>query len=122
MSISYQNDSQRAFGNPMVYNNGYNNYPQMNMPQHYNPILFTNDPSVLWLSGNSYTIASKGEEFSRQGPSSQIKSLRINITGSVIKTFDYCCMISTMLIGSILIFPLFFVCCDWWKRKTFPIF
>jgi hypothetical protein len=60
MDYSYQNDSQRAFGSPMVYNNGYNNYPQMNMPQNYNPILFTNDPSVLWLSGNSYTILSKG--------------------------------------------------------------
>lgn len=25
---------------------------------------------------------------------------------------------STFVLGSIFILPLFFICCDWWKRKT----
>lgn len=31
---------------------------------------------------------------------------------------DTCCLYSTIISGSILVFPLFFFCCDWWKRKV----
>jgi hypothetical protein len=28
----------------------------------------------------------------------------------------------TIIWGSFIILPLFFICCDWWKRCTFPAF
>lgn len=31
-------------------------------------------------------------------------------------------MICTVLWGSLLIFPLCFMCCDWWMRMTYPSF
>jgi hypothetical protein len=30
------------------------------------------------------------------------------------------CILCTTIWGSILIFPLFFMCCDWWKRIAYP--
>lgn len=48
----------------------------------------------------------------------KIKSLRINITGSQIKNVDSCCFYTTIVAGGIVVFPLFFLCCDWWKRKV----
>jgi len=47
-----------------------------------------------------------------------VKSLRINITGTQVKNMDTCCLYSTIISGSILVLPLFFFCCDWWKRKV----
>lgn len=44
------------------------------------------------------------------------RSLRINITGTMIKTNNICCFWNTVIWGSIFLFPLFFICCDWWKK------
>ena len=52
----------------------------------------------------------------------QIKSLRINITGAIIQPFNLCLWVWTIVLGSIFLFPLFFICCNWWKRKTFQTF
>lgn len=57
-----------------------------------------------------------------QGPQKEIKSLRINMTGSILHTFNMCWWVTTIILGSIFLFPLFFICCDWWKRKTFQTF
>ena len=47
-----------------------------------------------------------------------MKSLRINMSGSMIQTFNICCWIWTIVMGSLFIFPLFFVCCNWWKKRA----
>lgn len=49
---------------------------------------------------------------------SKYKSLRINLTGNIIKANSLCCFWGTIILGSIFIFPLFFICCDWWKKKV----
>jgi hypothetical protein len=64
----------------------------------------------------------KGDEIARNGTKDQVKSLRVNINGSVIQSFNMCCWITTIIFGSIFVFPLFFICCDWWKRRTFQTF
>lgn len=40
------------------------------------------------------------------------------MTGTMIKTNDLCCFWNTIIWGSIFLFPLFFICCDWWKRRV----
>lgn len=32
------------------------------------------------------------------------------------------CTICTFIWGAIIIFPLFFLCCNWWKRTTQPLY
>lgn len=39
--------------------------------------------------------------------------------GTQIKGSDGCCLLATLIAGGILIFPLCFVWCDWWKRKVY---
>ena len=43
-------------------------------------------------------------------------SIRINLTGTIVRSGNLCCFWWTIIIGSILLFPLFFICCDWWKK------
>lgn len=31
---------------------------------------------------------------------------------------NYSCLISTIIAGSFVIFPLFFMCCSWWKKMV----
>jgi hypothetical protein len=80
-----------------------------------------NDPSIMYVSGNAYTIQMKAQEVAHKGSSSEINSLRVNISGTVIQTFNLCCWVWTIIMGSIFLFPLFFVCCGWWKRKALPL-
>ena len=58
MDSAYQYDTQRAINGPVVYNNFGN---PVNFPLNYNINFATNDPSVLCLSGNAYTIKTKGD-------------------------------------------------------------
>ncbi len=67
-------------------------------------------------------MKTKGDEFVSQRTQSDIKSLRINISGAILQSFNMCCWVSTIVFGSIFLFPLFFVCCDWWKRKALQTF
>lgn len=53
---------------------------------------------------------------------SKYKSIRINITGNVIKNANVCCFWNTVIWGSIFLFPLFFICCDWWKKAVNRLF
>ncbi len=53
-----------------------------------------------------------------QRPQGGKTSLRIDIAGTILQTFNMCCWITTIICGSVLLIPLFFFCCDWWKRKT----
>lgn len=46
----------------------------------------------------------------------------INVTGSQIQAMNNCSLMCTIIWGSIIILPLFFMCCDWWKRCTYPAF
>lgn len=110
-------DTQRAINNPIMYNYNPNNDVGI-----VGMSFVTNDPTALCLSGNAYTVKMKGDEVATQGSQKDIKSLRINMSGSILQTFNLCCWITTIIFGSIFLFPLFFICCDWWKRKTFQTF
>jgi hypothetical protein len=58
MSGAYQYNDQIRLNSPILYNQ------EMNPPNftgNFNVNLATNDPSVLCLSGNAYTIKIKGD-------------------------------------------------------------
>ncbi len=42
----------------------------------------------------------------------------ISIIVNQVKNIDNCCFWSTILCGSLVLFPWFFLCCDWWKRRV----
>ena len=44
--------------------------------------------------------------------------MRINISGNQIKAANVACYCATIIIGSIIIFPFFFMCCSWWQRMV----
>ena len=72
------------------------------------------------FSGNSGSIETKAQEIDPD-TFSKYKSLRFNITGTCVQSYSACCFWGTIIIGSILIFPIFFLCCDWWKRRAYQI-
>jgi hypothetical protein len=46
----------------------------------------------------------------------------ITVSGIEVRPFNITSYICTLVWGSILLFPLFFVCCSWWRRCTLPIY
>lgn len=42
--------------------------------------------------------------------------------GSQIQAMNTCSLMCTIIWGSLLIFPLCFMCMDWWKRCTYAAF
>ena len=53
-----------------------------------------------------------------QGPT--IKDVNLTLLGNQITSFGTCCFICTIIWGSIVIFPLCFMCCNWWKKMVYP--
>jgi hypothetical protein len=52
----------------------------------------------------------------------QIQQANITIIGSKTKPGNCCCLISTIIAGSCLIFPLCFMCCTWWQKIVNPTY
>jgi hypothetical protein len=59
------------------------------------------------------------------GPASTGKALQqanITIAGIKTKGTNQCCIASTIILGGVCIFPLCFMCCDWWKKIAHPTY
>lgn len=76
----------------------------------------SSNPDAFIFSGNSYSLKVKSQEMNAESLQ-KYTSLRINVSGTLTKGNDVCCLWATIIVGSILLFPLFFICCDWWKRR-----
>lgn len=48
--------------------------------------------------------------------SQPIAEANITVVGNKTENGNQCCLISTIFLGGCLIFPLFFMCCSWWKK------
>jgi hypothetical protein len=88
---------------------------------NYGPYSSSSNPDIYSFSGNSYSINLKSNEISAE-ELSRYRSLRINVSGTMVKNNSLCCYWNTIIWGSIFLFPLFFICCDWWKRIVNRIF
>ena len=49
-----------------------------------------------------------------------IKDINVTLHGKQVENPGTLCLICTIIWGSILIFPLFFMCCTWWKKMVYP--
>ena len=51
-----------------------------------------------------------------------LSNVDVNVTGNKVQNFSKGCYICTAIIGVLLIFPLCFLFCDWWKRCVYNIY
>lgn len=51
-----------------------------------------------------------------------LQQANISIAGIKTKGTNQCCIVSTIAIGGWCIVPLFFMCCDWWKKIVHPTY
>ena len=77
---------------------------------------------VYYYKGNAGSFELKVSEINNDSKASTVRDASININGNQLTGFGLCCLIVTIVFGCILIFPLFFMCCDWWRRKVYPTF
>lgn len=57
-----------------------------------------------------------------QGNELSIQQANIMIVGTKSKPGNDWCHAFTVIFGSLLIFPLFFMCCMWWKKIVYPTY
>lgn len=51
-----------------------------------------------------------------------IQQANITLVGTKTKPGNTCCYVLTVIFGSLLIFPLCFLCCIWWRKIVFPTY
>ena len=44
----------------------------------------------------------------------------ITVVGTKVSAYNSCCYMLTVCLGAFLIFPLCFMCCDWWNKLVYP--
>ena len=74
---------------------------------------------MFMYKGNPVGLSSRMDSITYEEASS-VKKANIICDGVEIKQINLCCFIFTFVCGSFLIFPLCFMCCDWWKRLVYP--
>lgn len=80
-----------------------------------------NSPASFYFAGNSLSIQSRVEAMP-EDELNQIVDANLTITGMEIKPYSCWGYICTIIWGSILIFPIFFICCAWWQRCVYPAY
>lgn len=118
------------YGQPYINGNPYAN-PNMQMQMQMGGMgmmpmmgvggtggMFNN---MFMYSGNAIGLQSRLESLNPT-ELGQVREATINCTGTQISEMNMCCLICTIIWGSFLIFPLCFMCCDWWQKMTYPSF
>ena len=80
--------------------------------------LFNN---VFMFNGNAIGLQTRLESLT-PAETSTVREATINCTGTQLTEMNTLCLVCTILWGSFLIFPLCFMCCDWWMSLTYPAF
>ena len=93
-----------------------NDQPVMGMPGGTG--FFNN---AFLYSGNSISLQTQLESLT-PAQTSTLREATINCTGTQLTEMNVCCFVCTICWGACLIFPLCFMCCEWWMRKTLPSF
>jgi hypothetical protein len=74
------------------------------------------------VQAESITTPYQNTMMGQEGQSGSIQQANLTIVGNKTKTPNNCCYILTILLGSLLIFPLCFICCMWWKKIVYPTY
>lgn len=94
---------------------------QMGMPLGMNMGGLGNFANMFMYSGNAVGLQCKLEGLSYQ-EAQVYREATINCMGNQIKEVNTCCIVCTGIWGGILIFPICFMCCNWWKKIAMPAF
>ena len=102
------------------------NMQLMQMQAMMNPAMMgmgalNTNPRYFYFAGNSISLQSRLNSMTDQDLS-QITDATIVVVGSQIQELNTCGMVCTMVWGGFVIFPMCFMCCDWWKRCIYPAF
>lgn len=77
---------------------------------------------IYYYKGNAGSFELKVSDINNDSKASTVRDASININGNQLTGYGLCCLVVTLIFGCILIFPLFFLCCDWWRKKVYPTF
>jgi len=80
-----------------------------------------NNPRYFYFVGTPQSLQARLDNM----PDEEINQLldaNITISGIEIQPFNTMSYMCTIIWGSIIILPIFFMCCPWWKRCTYPIY
>jgi hypothetical protein len=60
------------------------------------------------------------QEHMAQNGGVRIFQANLTIAGNKMKPSNECCFCITMILGALLIIPMFLLCCMWWKKIVYP--
>ena len=101
---------------PNIYANGMLRAPMMGGAG-----ILPNDPKVFYFMGNAMALETRLDAMTPEELTLFVDA-NITVTGIQIKPSDMCCYCCTIIWGSIVLFPLCFICCGWWKKIVYPAF
>lgn len=115
-----------AYGDGYGYGNTAYAQQNLQIQMASNPMYANMMPSGVingsfMFTGSSIQLPSRIEAVQPQELST-VRDINVTIMGTQVKEYNVCCMIITIVFGSILIFPLCFMCCGWWQRLVYPAF
>lgn len=87
----------------------------------FNNLNLNNRPDSFYFSGNALSLQSRIEALA-DAELHKIVDININVTGTQIQAFNTCSYCWTIATGSIIIIPIFFMCCGWWRKCTYPAY
>lgn len=76
---------------------------------------------IFMYSGNWKGLEAKLKELT-PNDLANFREISIHCTGDEVKKYNKCCMIATACCGGILVLPLAFMFCNWWKKIVYPAF
>ena len=79
------------------------------------PDLGIKKADYFYFSGNALSLQSRLDSISDQEVGILVDA-KIIISGVEVKEVNMTALMCTLIWGAIILFPLFFICCNWWKK------
>ena len=83
--------------------------------------LAMNNPNFFYFAGTSLSLHSRLESLTDE-ELGKIIDANINVTGVELQETSMTSYMCTLILGSLIVLPLFLMCCNWWKRCTYPAY
>jgi hypothetical protein len=96
-------------------------YCETNLEKTLFSVANNSDPRILFLEGTPEEIVIQVENLILSQNLDQYEALRVSVKGTLIQPKNYCCEIWTIIMGSMILFPIFALCTDCYKQKVWKI-
>jgi hypothetical protein len=84
-------------------------------------LMNTNNPRYFYFVGTPQSLQARLDTLS-DAEINQMIDANITVTGIEIQPMNMMSYMCTLIWGSIILIPIFFMCMPWWKRCTYPIY